>query len=871
MALKKVGVEFEAKIKKYQEQIKEAVASTEKGHAKIISALIRTEKAALKLAATEETSSARVKVAQERVEQAIKKTSNAKELATLKVKKAEQQLRRESIKTEQAQRRLAASMDRTSKASNRQSKSIGALTKKMGGWLAAAVSISEFTQLEDAWLKAEVQIDATTDSMEESRNVQSKLLKIANELGVSYTDLSNVFGRFKRATSELGTTSEDIIAVTENISKALLLEGNSANEVNSVIIQLSQGLRAGILAGDEFRAVSESSSIILKALAAQMGVAVKDLKKLGSQGKITAETLIEATKNMEVSGDALEKATSTWAATWERVRNGAGKFNDGLQELIPISDFFKNLIEIIAKSMLGWGLAFDSVGKKLNNFKTNLKTGLILVKAFFESGFNTEEMQKSFKKARDEIKKLKKELKVPRARGDPEELERIEKLRKAQEKSDIARIKGIEARLSKAKKSRQSDLKNLEETKKKELDILGAAGIRTLTAEFDLKIKINEINQNFEERKKGASKKAIQVLNKNQIKELAIAQRSLTEQVALSAKINDLKLALIEDFESQKEAIAEKARNKEDIAFDKEIEAQQKELDAERKKTEAIERIKDEAAQREVERIESRLERSRQSRQNDLENLEETLETESVQIEEAINRGILSRSDANALLLDLEVDFLSAKEELALTEEEKLVKRLELELEMYQELNNQKLISDEVLFAAKEKLEFEQIKTVQDTAIKAFQSKLKLNSAEFKFVSEGLDFMSQKSEKAAKAQFFIKKAQKLSEAFVSTAAGIAEALPNFPLAIAVGIAGGAQIAAIASQSFGGGGGSAPAASGGDIEEPEQETSTEITTSFTDISGGGQETTRLIISLEDGTDLIDGIAERLKESNTDGRI
>lgn len=876
MTLKKVGVEFEAKIKKYQEQVKEAVASTQKGHAKIISALVKTEKAALNLAATNEVASNRVRAAEQRTQQAFQRTATSKQIETIKIKKAEEQLRRESIRTAQAQQRLAASMKRTDNAAKSQSKSIGGLTTKMGGWLAAAVSIAQFTQLEDAWLKAEVQIDATTDSVEESRMVQQRLLKTANTLGISYTDLANVFGRFKRATEEMGTSSDQIISVTENIAKALLLEGNSANEVNSVIIQLSQGLRAGVLAGDEFRAVSESSSIILKALSVQMGVQVKDLKKLGSQGKITAEVLIAATENMEVSGEALNKATSTWIASWERVTNSIGSLNKSMQRSVPISKFLKSSIDLLAEGVSDWAEDFNVFADSISH--VSKKSGLSISQLGtkwkkFMALFSDKPIE-NLKKIRDEIENIKKKTGSDSELGDqadPAEQDRLAKLAKVQDKADLNAAKAIENRLSRSSKSRQSDLKNLEESKAKELEIIDNAAIRALNIEVNLTAKKQEINDNFNGRKKGANDKAIKVLEGKQAKELEALGRKIEANLEFEQKLASLRLAIISDFEGQKQALADKARSKEEIAFDKDIEVQQKEIDAEKKKQEAIDKIKNNAAQREVERIEARLERSKQSRQNDLENLEESLENDQLKTQEAADRGILSQQEANDLILQLTADFFLAKEELALSDEERLVARLERELEMYQELNNQKLISDEVLFAAKEKLEFEQIKTIQATAVKGFQSKTKLNSAEVKFTLEALETMSKGSEKAAKVQFFITKAQKLSEAVVGTAAGIAKAMPNFPLAIAVGLAGGAQIAAIASQSFGGGGGaSASVPSAPTDEASEESTSTEVTTNITDISGGEIQTTRLIISLDDGTDLIDGLATRIGESKADGR-
>jgi len=62
---------------------------------------------------------------------------------------------------------------------------------------------------------------------------------------------------------------------------------------------------------------------------------------------------------------------------------------------------------------------------------------------------------------------------------------------------------------------------------------------------------------------------------------------------------------------------------------------------------------------------------------------------------------------------------------------------------------------------------------------------------------EGLEQLAQSNEKA----FKLNKAFKMAEAIIDTAGGVAKALPNIPLAIAIGAFGAIQIATIASQKF----------------------------------------------------------------------
>ena len=61
-----------------------------------------------------------------------------------------------------------------------------------------------------------------------------------------------------------------------------------------MITQFSQALAQGVLRGEEFNAVNESGDRVIRALAAGMGVARKDLKAMADDGKLTADKVVPA-------------------------------------------------------------------------------------------------------------------------------------------------------------------------------------------------------------------------------------------------------------------------------------------------------------------------------------------------------------------------------------------------------------------------------------------------------------------------------------------------------------------------------------------------------------------------------------------------
>jgi len=220
----------------------------------------------------------------------------------------------------------------------------------------------------------------------------------------------------------------------------------------------------------------------------------------------------------------------------------------------------------------------------------------------------------------------------------------------------------------------------------------------------------------------------------------------------------------------------------------------------EKKELEALQNSR----QRRLDDIQKRQEDQAAADQTAVEALAARLESEQELIDQAEESKLLTEIEAKEKRKELDDEYRAGLEELAETDLERLYERLELDLELQEQLLDKKLINEEQYALNVDKINRkgmeERIKLAQKEArAKAGLENLTLNTA-----IGAIETLGKKSEKAAKAAFYIKKIQKGSEAFVNTAAAVTEALPNYPLAAATGIAGALEIAAIASQEFEGG-------------------------------------------------------------------
>ncbi len=164
----------------------------------------------------------------------------------------------------------------------------------MAGAFAGAFATGHLISLADEWSSVNARLKQATQSSDDFQASQRELMAISQRTGTAFSDNASLFARSAASMREYGYSSEVVLKVTEAISTGLKLSGASAAEASSVITQFSQALAQGVLRGEEFNAVNESGDRVIRALAAGMGVARKDLKAMADDGKLTADKVVPA-------------------------------------------------------------------------------------------------------------------------------------------------------------------------------------------------------------------------------------------------------------------------------------------------------------------------------------------------------------------------------------------------------------------------------------------------------------------------------------------------------------------------------------------------------------------------------------------------
>ena len=155
-------------------------------------------------------------------------------------------------------------------------------------------------------------LKAVTNSSEETAQAFSSVAAIAKSTRSDLGATADLYFRLTKSAETLNLTQGETARVTELFAKTLKNSGATATEASSAILQFGQAMASGKLAGDEFRSLNETNSDLMDRLAKAMGKPRGELKKLASEGKITAEIIANA---LLESGDQIDETFGKTSVT----------------------------------------------------------------------------------------------------------------------------------------------------------------------------------------------------------------------------------------------------------------------------------------------------------------------------------------------------------------------------------------------------------------------------------------------------------------------------------------------------------------------------------------------------------------------------
>lgn len=193
----------------------------------------------------------------------------------------------------QSSRRLNSSLGSTTIGITTFSRSLAGI-KGAGAAAILAGITAKFIEMADASANMEAKLRLATSGFADFGRAQDDVRRIAASTRSELTSTANLYGKLMVSGKGLDASQQQIARATETVTKSLKISGATAGETASTVLQLGQALSSGKLNGDEFRSLAENSPRLMKLLADSMNVPVGALKKMASEGELTADKLFRA-------------------------------------------------------------------------------------------------------------------------------------------------------------------------------------------------------------------------------------------------------------------------------------------------------------------------------------------------------------------------------------------------------------------------------------------------------------------------------------------------------------------------------------------------------------------------------------------------
>ena len=253
---------------------------------------------------------------------------------------------------------------------------------KIGTLLAGFATVSfakSMLDTADAMQSINSQVRQVVSSETEYLAVQRQLLDVANNTRASLESTSSLYVSTSRALKDYGYTQQEILQFTEATNNAMTIGGVGAQQQAAALMQLSQALGSGVLQGDEFKSIAEAAPILLDTIAEYMGKSRAEIKKLGSEGQLTADVIFkaisgasekfgeQAAKMPMTMGQALTVFSNNWQSMVSKLLNDSGAMSgiasiikmiaDNLNLVVPIMAGFAVAIAAATAQVIGLNVA----------------------------------------------------------------------------------------------------------------------------------------------------------------------------------------------------------------------------------------------------------------------------------------------------------------------------------------------------------------------------------------------------------------------------------------------------------------------------------------------------------------------------------
>lgn len=223
--------------------------------------------------------------------------------------------------------RASSATDKFSASLSTSESAAGRLVSRIGGLVAAAVSLAtaqKVMDISDAYVNTSSRLSLITNSLTEQKQLQNDIFTAAYRSRGAYASMADTVAKLGVIAGQQFGGNQNIVKFAETMQKMFKVGGTSTAEQSGAMLQLQQAIGLGRLQGQDLRILAEDAPLVEKAIAKYMGKSVGDVRQLGTEGKITSDVLINSVLAYSSTVDKqFSKMPMTFGDVWNRMKTGA--------------------------------------------------------------------------------------------------------------------------------------------------------------------------------------------------------------------------------------------------------------------------------------------------------------------------------------------------------------------------------------------------------------------------------------------------------------------------------------------------------------------------------------------------------------------
>ena len=196
----------------------------------------------------------------------------------------------------------------------------------MGAVAATQSAINNLQATAEHWASVQARMQLVAGSQQNAVILNDMIYQSALRARGGYLEMAEAVSHLSQSAHDAFPDPREAVTFMEGIQKLFIIGGATKEAQKNAMLQLTQAMASGQLQGDEFRSIAENAPMIENIIAKSMGVSRGELKKLASEGKVTAEVIKDAiAKNMPEIEEQFKAMPKKWSDHMTEIESKAIK------------------------------------------------------------------------------------------------------------------------------------------------------------------------------------------------------------------------------------------------------------------------------------------------------------------------------------------------------------------------------------------------------------------------------------------------------------------------------------------------------------------------------------------------------------------